>query len=136
MPELDNAGSGDPAVPKPGIRAERDVRDTAVVVRIAGEIDLATTPEFTQELQAAFELAATQRLGIVVFDLQEVVFFGSSGLAAVLKAHWQGIDSDIALRLVAGNYAILRAFEVAELDKLVAIFPSLDVALAGERGSG
>ena len=51
-------------------------------VDVRGEVDIATTPEFDDAVQAVLDDGAS----VLVMHLADVTFMGSSGLAGLLKA--------------------------------------------------
>jgi anti-sigma B factor antagonist len=57
--------------------------DGGVVVRVVGELDLATAPEVQHRL-AGLALAAERR---VVLDVQDVTFLSAAGVRVLLDAH-------------------------------------------------
>ncbi len=56
----------------------------AVVVSVAGEIDMLTEPRLRDALHDALARAAD---GTLVVDLTEVSFFSSTGIAALVEIH-------------------------------------------------
>ncbi|WP_228817523.1 STAS domain-containing protein [Nocardia transvalensis] len=95
---------------------------TTTVITVRGEIDIASVPH----LQSA--LAEGQQGGRpVVVDMSNVGFMGSAGLSALLVASEAAEPQ--RLRVVASD-AVRRPIEVTGLDKLLAMYPDLDAALA------
>ncbi|BAD54997.1 MULTISPECIES: STAS domain-containing protein [Nocardia] len=97
------------------------------IVTVHGEVDMASAPQ----LQAALEDA--QRGGNpLVVDMSDVGFLGSAGLSALL------VVSEAAqpqrLRVVASD-AVRRPIELTALDKLLAVYDTLDAALAEGTGT-
>jgi len=89
----------------------------STVVRVRGELDLATAPQLDEAL------GGIDPGGHVVVDLSEVGFLDSSGLAVLLQAR-QRLGADGAeLRLVVSRPSILRVLEVTGL---MAVFPVFD----------
>jgi anti-anti-sigma factor len=106
-----------------------EFRDEAVVVHIKGEIDMPVVDEFRSELRAAMNTASTDPVRPLIIDMQDVAFFGSAGLNAVLGCFNDGRANGIAVRLVANNPMVVRVFELTKLDKTLVLYPSLDDAL-------
>jgi len=98
-----------------------------VIVRVGGEVDMLTTPLLGSCL--AEQLQATPRL--LVVDMRDVGFLGSSGLAALVTARDDAGERDVALRLVSADHAVLRPLTATGLAKLFDIYPDLETALAG-----
>lgn len=99
----------------------------AVVLAVAGEVDLLTAPQ----LQEALTLALENRPKTLVVDLSKVEFMGSAGLAALVGAH-QSAGEHTRLRVVAATTATLRPLQVTDLDKEINVYPSREDALAAE----
>ncbi|QJY47529.1 STAS domain-containing protein [Pseudonocardia broussonetiae] len=80
------------------------------VVRVRGEIDRDTEPQFTHCLQTLLD-AATE---VVVVDLAEVTFPAARGVDAVVEGVTRAGSRDVALRLVGRRSdAVVRAFSAA-----------------------
>ena len=84
------------------------------VLRVVGELDVATAPE----LQASL----TAHRGPAILDLREVTFIDSTGLRALLGAT-QGRDHVESLVLRAPSPAVRRLIELAALTERLAIEP-------------
>jgi anti-sigma B factor antagonist len=100
---------------------------TCGVLHVDGEVDLLTTPSLSTEIskQLADRTAQT-----VVLDLSGVTFFGSSGLATLIKAAETAAEQDIRLILVAANRAVLRPLEVTTTAGLFTIYATVEAAVA------
>ncbi|HEY7593532.1 MAG TPA: STAS domain-containing protein [Actinophytocola sp.] len=99
--------------------------DTAVVLRVAGELDMLTTPKLQECITR--ELAAGP--AVLVIDLSDVTFLASSAMAAIVSAHQEAGERS-AVRIVATSRETARPLEVAGLNTYLAIFPTLEDALA------
>jgi anti-sigma B factor antagonist len=95
----------------------------AVVLAVAGEVDLLTAPQF----EAAVLRALDQRPRVLVIDLLRVTFLASAGLAALMKAH--DAATTTRLRVVAAGSATLRPLEITGLTAPLAVFATRDEAL-------
>ncbi|MFF0487827.1 STAS domain-containing protein [Nocardia sp. NPDC003482] len=96
----------------------------ATVIAVRGEIDIASVPS----LQSALEEG--QRGGNpLVLDMTNVGFMGSAGLSALMVASEAAKPQ--RLRVVASD-AVRRPIEVTGLDKLLAMFPTVEDALSAE----
>jgi anti-sigma B factor antagonist len=88
-----------------------DARDR--VIRVGGELDLATVPTLEQELQVALD----RPVGGVVVDLSELEFIDSTGIAVLVRAMGRSNGSG-RLRFVpsraAGVIRVLDMTGVAE----------------------
>ncbi|MGA2211482.1 MAG: STAS domain-containing protein [Acidimicrobiales bacterium] len=97
------------------------------VVRVVGEVDIATAPALRERLEQV--LASATR---VVVDLSEVTFLDSTGLSVLVGAWKQlsGEDSEGDLRLVVVRPTIQKVLEITGLDQVFSVFATLAEALA------
>ncbi len=106
-----------------------DRQDGAVIVRLAGELDLYTTPALRQVL---LDLCAEQPKRLVV-DLQEVTFVDSTGLGVLVETRSRLPERDV-LVLAAPGLEVQRALEISGLDQHIAVRDT--VAAAVDAGAG
>lgn len=112
----------------PEMTAE-DVGGGIGVVRVSGEVDMSTTPEFAKLLRSQVE--AGRRA--VVVDLSRTAFLGSSGLAALVEAEQlAGAKTRLVL---AGpvNHVVARALEFTGLDGKFGRYAGVDEAVVALR---
>lgn len=83
-----------------------------VVVRIGGEIDLATVPRLTELIRQRLT-AATLRS--VVLDLSEVSFASSAAVELLLHVQRRADHRGVGLWVVPGTGAVLRLLSVVAL---------------------
>lgn len=112
------------------LRVNQDVRESAVVLGVAGDIDSATVDTLVRQLDDALSAASAHSQRLLVVDLGEVTYFGSAGLNAVLGCYQNGLADDVAVRVVASVAEVLRPLEVTKLDTVIRPYPSLAQALA------
>ena len=98
--------------------------DETRIVRVRGELDLYSAPEFQRALE--LEGAADGR---VVVDLSECTFIDSTGLGILLAADRH--TSGNGLLIVGSGMEVLRAFEVSGIDRHLTLYPTLELALNG-----
>jgi anti-anti-sigma factor len=110
---------------------DSEIRPEAVLVHVGGEIDSSTAGELRSKLESALRQAGGQDSRLLIVDLQNVAYFGSAGLNAVLDCHKQGLRAGTSVRLVADNELVVRPIEVTNLDSLLDLYPSLPDALEG-----
>ncbi len=96
-----------------------------LVVELGGEIDLDRAPELRNLL-----LDCVGRGRDVLVDLSKVTYIDSSGIASLVEALQNAGKAGTRFALVAVSTEALRVFELARLDKVFAIHPDLDAALA------
>jgi anti-anti-sigma factor len=101
----------------------------AVVVAARGELDSQTIPELTTAVHDAFSRDAIR---CVVLDLDEIVFFGSAGVAFLTQADAEARARSIEFRLVVPPVSrVHRVLDVMGLIRLMALYPTRDEALSG-----
>ncbi len=122
-------GSGE----EPGVERllELSVREVpgALILAAAGEIDVMTAPRFRTAISQCLERAED----LVVIDLVQVSFMGSTGLAALVAAKQEsdGGRNKAPMRLVVDqNRPVVRPLEVTGIDHLFPLYHSLGDALA------
>lgn len=101
----------------------------AVVVVARGELDSQTIPELDLAVTDAFSRPGTTRM---VLDLDQIVFFGSAGVAFLTHADTEARARSIEFRLVVPPTSrVHRVLDVMGLIRLMALFPTREEALAG-----
>lgn len=96
------------------------------VVKVAGEIDVATAPALRDHLRDR----VAGGIPTIVVDLLEVTFLDSTALGVLVGALKQCRQAGGDLRLVVDEPRIAKVFEITGLTEVFAIFPSIDDALA------
>ena len=99
-------------------------RGDAVVLRLAGELDLYNAADVT----AALEELAADSPSRVIIDLSEVAFVDSTALGTLVEARRQMGQNGLVL--VAPGHDVARALEVSGLDQHFTVRGSVDEALA------
>jgi stage II sporulation protein AA (anti-sigma F factor antagonist) len=97
-----------------------------LLLRLEGELDVATTPRFRTEVQRALE-AGTKA---VIVDLEEVTFMDSSMLKELLRAHSQLSHRGGLLVLAAVQSAVQRLLELTRTSELLHLAATREEALA------
>jgi anti-sigma B factor antagonist len=97
----------------PRLQAWVDDSPARVVIRLAGEIDLATVPQLRQVLDAHARSGQT-----MVIDLREIKFVDSMGLAALVRARHRALARGAKLELVAPPESVYKVFTLTRLDRL------------------
>jgi anti-anti-sigma factor len=97
----------------------RESRDVAVVVCVKGEVDSSTVESLTSALDDAVVEARSHPARVLVVELDDVTYFGSAGLNALLGCIERADAHDVAVRLVATNADVTRPIEVTGLDKVL-----------------
>ncbi len=103
---------------------ETQERGDALVVILAGEVDLEHSPTAREVL-----LAAVSHKRKVLVDLAGVEYIDSSGVASLVEAYKIAKNQGQGFALVAVNPAALRVLRLARLDRVFSIFDKLEEAL-------
>jgi anti-sigma B factor antagonist len=98
-------------------------RDKAAVLRVAGEIDLLSAPEFEEAVGGV--LAESPE--VLVVDLCAVTFFCSAGLQVLAAAHRRLAEH--ALRVVSDSPVTSGPLKTTGLDTWIGVHPTVDEAL-------
>lgn len=104
--------------------------DGATVLTVTGEVDLATAPALETAIDAAL---GAEPAGLII-DLSAVSFLASAGMAALVAAH-QRAGEATKIAVVADGPATSRQLKMTSLDKVFALYRTLDEALSGFRGN-
>jgi len=116
------ANEGD-ATPVAGV----EERDGAVVVRLAGELDLYNAHAVREQLLAAAD-RGPERL---VVDLSGLTFIDSTGLGVLIEARTH-LPNRRAFLLAAPGLETRRALEISWLDRHFSVHDSVDGAMASD----
>ena len=110
----------------------RRAQSDAAVVALHGEADLHTAPILRDGLEEAIETGRR----VVVVDLTGVSFVDSMMLSVLLGATRQTRERGMEVRIVVDDPNVRRIFELTLLDRVLELYPDLDLALAGGKPSG
>jgi anti-anti-sigma factor len=105
--------------PAEEFRIEEDRSDTTVVLRLSGELDLASADAVSQRLDA---FAATGEA--VLLDVDRLSFMDSSGLRVVLQAAETSRTSSWEFSLTAGSEQVRNLFASAGVTDRLPIVPA------------
>ncbi len=97
-----------------------------LVVALEGDVDLESSPEARRVL-----LDAVRRGPSVLVDLSGVGYLDSSGVASLVEAFQQARRRRADFGLVCVTETTRRVLELARLDRVFRIFPSLEEGLGG-----
>jgi anti-sigma B factor antagonist len=99
----------------------------AAVVALTGDVDLQTSPTVRQQLIENLESHTR-----VVVDLSAVNYIDSSGVASLVEAFQISRKKGSFFALANVSAAALRVLNLARLDKVFSIHPSVDAAVAAK----
>jgi len=97
-----------------------------VVVKIAGEVDMLTSPQLRRVVLDGLAGGAE----LVVLGLDGVTFLGTSGLAVLIEVREAAHTAGVELRLACTQRRVLRPLAIAGLVPLFDIHDTIDLALA------
>jgi anti-sigma B factor antagonist len=95
----------------------------AVVLRVSGELDLASVPRLEEAL-------ATVSADPTVIDLSECTFLDSSAVRMLASAGRSLSEAGSRFAIVASNPGLLRVLEITGVDTMLAVHHSTESALA------
>jgi anti-sigma B factor antagonist len=98
-------------------------RDSAVLVRLAGEIDLAAVEAIETEL-----LSLEERFPTMILDLRGVTFLDSTGLRAIVSADARARKNGFELKIVRGPEQVQKILYLAGLDKILPLIDPEELA--------
>ncbi len=100
-------------------------RGEAIIFRLRGSLDIATSPA----VRAALLEAAGAGNHNIVVDLSKLEFLDSTGLGALIGAHRRALENDGNVRLVVSDGPIARLLNITGLIRILAVYQSIDNAL-------
>jgi anti-sigma B factor antagonist len=101
--------------PPPVLKVDVAHIDEACVVRVAGELDIATAPTLESSLLHAMESGAAS----IVLDLERVSFIDSMGLRLLMWAANESREDGDRLRIDCGVGAARRMIQLTGLEHLL-----------------
>jgi anti-anti-sigma factor len=93
---------------------------THTLVRLRGEIDVATAPGLRQRLFGLLKRGA----GLVILDLSGVPFCDASGLGMLVGSHRHATMLGVTLRLTALRPRVARLVYINGMDRVLSIYPA------------
>lgn len=94
------------------------------IVDVDGEIDVSTSPKLRERLVGLVNAGATR----VVVNLEHVEFIDSTGLGVLVGVLKRLRARDGSLSIVCSEAGLLRVFTITGLEKVFAIYPSVESA--------
>ena len=105
-------------------------RDGWQVLRLAGDVDVATAPRLRDRLVQL----VTDGPPNVVVDLSGVAFIDSMGLAALVSGLKRARAHDGDLRLAGASDHVAKVLSITRLDQAFVVADTADGAIAGSPG--
>lgn len=94
-----------------------------------GRLDFGTTPGFQHALEQAIDGGGTAPTAVIV-DCRELTYLSSAGLRGFLVGARAAQDSDVHFGVCALQTAPAEVFKAGGFDKIVAVYPDREAALA------
>lgn len=109
------------------VRIKLDLDEVASipVVRVTGEIDVCTAPEFKSAINKAIFSGAKN----LIVDLTDVSYMDSSGFGTLLGATKRIRPRGGSVSLVGCSEAIERMLRITRLDTIFGLYPQVDDAV-------
>jgi anti-sigma B factor antagonist len=105
-------------------------QDGIAVLKVGGDVDLATVPA----LEAAIDEALIPKPTGLVIDLSEVAFLASAGLQALVSTH-TNVSQSAHFAVVANSASTSRPIELTGLDQIFELYPTLAEALTAVKNN-
>jgi anti-sigma B factor antagonist len=99
------------------LRVDLEAESDRVVVRLTGELDLASAPLLERELERG-EVDATPML---VFDLDGLEFLDSTGLQVLLSTHRRANDRGQQFAITRGSPQVQRLLDITRVAERLTI---------------
>lgn len=96
------------------VKIELEVSSEQTVIRVAGDVDLYTSPDLRKAVLKAIPKAA----GRVAIDLSGVNYIDSSGVATLVEGLRSARKRDKTFVLVTPSPAVTQVLELAKLDSV------------------
>ncbi len=98
------------------------------VLPLEGEIDLHVSSEVAESLRTMI----AKRPKLVIIDLTKVTYLDSSGLAVLIEGMQKVQEYGGKFALAGVQESVQHIFEIARLDQVFQIFPTVDEAVAAK----
>lgn len=123
--------TGSPHTPRLDVETS-SIGGSINVVSLRGEADLHTAPILRDALDEAIDTPSST----LIVDLTGVTFIDSMMLGVLLGATRRTRPRGIDVRIVVDDVHVRRIFELTLLDRVLAIYPTLEQATLGDGASG
>jgi anti-sigma B factor antagonist len=100
------------------VAVDRGARDGDWIVRVRGEIDVATSPDLKAQLGSVLD----QHARVVTLDVSDLAFIDSSGLGVLVGAHKRLLETGGENMVLRGlQEPVRRVFEITGLTRLFTV---------------
>lgn len=115
--------TGDSVGPTPFQVGKHQVGE-AIVLTVAGEVDMLSAPRLAQAIQTA----SAAKPGALIVDLSKVDFLASAGMTVLLTAQAEA-SAPTGFAVVAQGPATSRPIKLMGIDSVLPLYSTLDDAL-------
>jgi len=113
----DDRGSIASALLRAGFRADVDDTGGCVVVRLQGELDMATAPGLSRVLNHSLDAKPSA----LTLDLSDLTFVDSTGIGVLITACRRAGAQGCAFSVRSPQRAVLRALRLTGVDRVLAV---------------
>lgn len=100
-------------------RVDVEERDSAALLQVSGELDLASSPLLERELERAFH---NEGPGLVIIDMSGLEFMDSTGLSVLIRAHNRAQETGHRLGVAGGSQQVRRLLSLTGVaDRLTVV---------------
>ncbi|GII04845.1 STAS domain-containing protein [Planobispora takensis] len=110
----------------PALTASAGLHDDAIIVRAVGELDLATGPVLTEQLERIWALP---EVAVLIVDVSGLTFCDSTGLTVPIRALRRSRERDSRLLLAGVGGRLARLLATTGLKAAFACHPDVTAAL-------
>lgn len=113
------------------ISIETKNEEDLCILTVKGRLGITTENSLRQRVAALVEQSQVH----IILDFTGVTFMDSSGMSSVLSAMRSVSENQGRICLVCDTRHILRVLRITAIDKLMAIYPTLDEAVTAFRSA-
>ncbi|MET7992822.1 STAS domain-containing protein [Amycolatopsis sp. NPDC005232] len=99
--------------PRPPFEAETYTDGLVTIVRVRGDVDLATAEEFDTALDSGLQASGPA----LVVDMSAVDFLGSSGIASLVLLRRRAARENTSVAIASGNRHVVRILDLLGLSE-------------------
>jgi len=112
------------------MKIEINLDGTILMVNLEGDVDMSSSGQVWDTISPFIEGKKPKAKATIV-DLSKVAYMDSSGIATLVRA-WQAAKKNSGkLRLASPSPPVQDVFELAHVDKIFEIFPTIEKAREG-----
>lgn len=108
------------------LHIDMKTREQTCIIDVRGEVDLYSSPKMRE---AIFSAMKQRPLPAIIVDLTRVTYTDSSGIATLVEGLQISQERQARFKLVGLSQAVLEVFQLARLETVFEIYPTLEAAL-------